>query len=107
MRDFLDLEDDGSVAFVHEAHRLKRVRLSHTEDYFKTFISLFKGRFSKNKLVFLSAEPFFRQLPNMKHVGIKDGKVDNEGWPTFKELEADFEHAEDLRRRMKPYKVRV
>ena len=39
LRDFLDLEDDGGVAFVHQAHRMKRVRFSHTEDYFRTFMS--------------------------------------------------------------------
>ena len=68
---------------------------------------LFKARFKKNKIVFLSPEPFFRQLPDMKHVGIQDGKVDNTGWATFAQIEAHLQHAEDLSRGLAPFKVKA
>ena len=83
MRDFLDLPDDGSIAFVHEAHRLRgtaRTRQGEGfEAYFKVFQRLFQSKYLRNQLVFLSPEPFLRQLPEMENVKIVKGKVDV-GW---------------------------
>ena len=83
MRDFLDLPEDGSIAFVHEAHRLRGTARSRPgesfEAYFKVFQRLFESKYSRNQLVFLSSEPFLRELPEMEHVKITKGRVDV-GW---------------------------
>ena len=76
LRDFLDLPEDGSIAFVHEAHRL---RGKATEEYFKGFKKLFEPKYRNNQIAFLSEGPFFRQLSEMESVKIADGKVDV-GW---------------------------
>ena len=79
MRDLLDIPEDGSIAFIHEAHRL---RGKSTEDYFRGFKKLFESKYRRNQIVFLSQGPFFRQLPEMEHVKITDGKVDVDWfWP--------------------------
>jgi hypothetical protein len=85
MRDFLDLPDDGSIAFVHEAHRLRGIsRRDPTsesfEAYFKAFQILFESKYSRNQLVFLSEEPFLRELPKMECIKITRGKVDGCSW---------------------------
>ena len=79
MRDFLDLPEDGGIAFVHQAHRL---RGKTTENYFRGFKKLFESKHPQNQIVFLSQGPFLRQLPEMEHVRITDGKVDVDWfWP--------------------------
>ena len=79
MRDFLDLPEDGGIAFVYEARRL---RGKAAEDYFKGFKKLFESKYPQKQIVFLSQGPFFRQLPEMEHVRIDDGKVDVDWfWP--------------------------
>ena len=79
MQDFLDLPEDDSIAVVHEAHRL-RGRVS--EAHFKGFQKLFESKYKSNQIVFLSRGTFLRELPDMKHAEISNGKeVTNWFWP--------------------------
>ena len=106
MRDFLDLPEDGSIALVHEAHRLRGTVRSRPGDsfeaYYKVFQRLFESKYSRNQLVFLSSEPFLRELPEMEHVKITKGRVDvgwfwppDEGQPSAT-VSYDVEHPIDL-----------
>jgi hypothetical protein len=79
LRDFLDLEDDGGIAFVHDAHRL--LRGPGTETYFKGFLDLWKSRFPTKQIVFLSEGEFFRRFDGMEHVKVSNGIVDEGPWP--------------------------
>ena len=79
LQDFLDVEEDGGIAFVHEANRLRIRGHSGTDAYFKGFLTLFKSRFPQNQIVFMSKGNFFREFDDMKHVRVIDGVVDV-GW---------------------------
>ena len=77
--DFLDLPEDGSIAFVQEAHRL---RGNVAEEYFKGFKKLFESKYPQNQIVFLSEGPFLRPLPEMEQIKITNKKVDMDwAWP--------------------------
>ena len=79
LRDFLDLPEDGGIAFVHEAQRL---RGNVTEDYFKVFKKLFESKYARNQIVFLSEGPFLRLFPEMEQIKITNKKVDVDWfWP--------------------------
>ena len=79
LQDFLDLPEDGGIAFVHKANSLRIRGHSGTDAYFKGFLALFKAKFPQNQIVFMSQGRFFREFDDMKHVKVTDGVVDV-GW---------------------------
>ena len=76
MGDFLSVEPDGGITFVHEAHRLRGPK---STAYFKGFKRFFEDRYPRNQIVFMSKGPFGKELPGMEHVKVIDGEVDC-GW---------------------------
>ena len=79
LHDFLDLPEDGGIAFVHKANCLRVRGHSGTDAYFKGFVALFKAKLPRNQIVFMSEGRFFREFDDMKHVKVTDGVVDV-GW---------------------------
>ena len=80
LREFLDLEDDDGIVFVHNARRLSIQGLSGKETYLKGFASLWKTRFPKKQIVFLSEGEFFKWFDGIEHVKVSDGVVDVGFW---------------------------
>ena len=94
LRDFLDLEDDGGIAFIHNAHFLSKGR-SGTESYFKAWVQLWQTRFSKKQIVFMSDGEFVpwlgdRGFDGIEHVKVTNGAVDVGYLPTQEECETTY-----------------
>ena len=94
LRDFLDLPVDNGIAFVHNAHLSLKGR-SGTEAYFKSWVQLWKARFPKKQIVFMSDGEFLswlgeRGFDGMEHVKVTEGTVDVGYWPRDDECETTY-----------------
>ena len=91
LMELLELEDDGGIVVLHEAHKLHpRMTRKRMVRYVQTFLEKFADRCPSSQLVFLGPLGFFHEWPDINYVKADNGTV-RSGWSAPTQLDVSPE----------------